>query len=119
MLLLLPEKRSDRPEEQKQGSRSNQAHPSFVLRISYFNLMIDKLEAIKGRFEQVGVALTNPEIVSNPREFSRLSKEYKQLEKIVIPFEAYKRVLADVEFSRELLEGSDAEMRELAKAELP
>jgi peptide chain release factor 1 len=81
--------------------------------------MIDKLEAIKGRFEQVGVALTNPEIVSNAKEFSRLSKEYKQLERIVMPFEEYKKVLADVEFSRELLAGNDAEMRDLAKAELP
>ncbi|MCU0404128.1 MAG: PCRF domain-containing protein, partial [Chitinophagaceae bacterium] len=81
--------------------------------------MIDKLEAIKGRFEQVGVALTNPEIVGNAKEFSKLSKEYKQLERIVQPFEEYKKVMADIEFSRELLEGSDADMRELAKAELP
>jgi len=81
--------------------------------------MIDKLEAIKGRFQQVGIALTNPEIVSNAKEYSRLSKEYKQLEKIVQPFEQYKKVLADVEFSRELLAGNDAEMRELAKSSLP
>lgn len=81
--------------------------------------MIDKLEAIQGRFEQVGVALTNPEIVANAREFSKLSKEYKQLEKIVEPYRAYLKVKADVDFSRELLEGSDADMRELAKAELP
>lgn len=81
--------------------------------------MIDKLAAIKGRFEQVGIALTNPEVVSNSKEFSRLSKEYKQLERIVKPFEEYKKVIADIEFSRELLEGADAEMRELAKAELP
>src|SRR6195952_5688538 len=81
--------------------------------------MIDKVEAIKGRFEQVGMSLTNPEVVSNGKEFSRLSKEYKQLENIVKPFEEYKRVLADVSFSKELLNGSDAEMRELAKDELP
>lgn len=81
--------------------------------------MIDKLEAIKARFEQVGVALTNPEVVSNQKEFSKLSKEYKQLEKIVQPFERYKKVLADVEFSRELLNGSDEDMKELAKEELP
>jgi len=81
--------------------------------------MIDKLEAIKGRFQQVGIALTNPEIVSNAKEYSRLSKEYKQLEKIVQPFEQYKKVLADVEFSRELLAGNDAELRELAKSSLP
>lgn len=81
--------------------------------------MIDKLEAIKGRFEQVGLSLTNPEVVANGKEFSRLSKEYKQLENIVKPFEAYKKVLDDVAFSKELLSGSDAEMRELAKDELP
>jgi peptide chain release factor 1 len=81
--------------------------------------MIDKLEAIKGRFEQVGVALTNPEIVSNAKEFSKLSKEYRQLEKIVQPFEEYKKIMADISFSRELLDDSDPEMRELAKAELP
>jgi peptide chain release factor 1 len=81
--------------------------------------MIDKLEAIKGRFQQVGIALTNPEVVGNSKEFSRLSKEYKQLENIVVPFEAYKKVLADVEFSKELLNGNDEDMRELAKEELP
>ncbi|HCT22245.1 MAG TPA: peptide chain release factor 1, partial [Chitinophagaceae bacterium] len=54
--------------------------------------MIDKLEAIKARFEQIGVALTNPEIINNQREFGKLSKEYRQLEKIVQPFEQYKRV---------------------------
>ncbi len=81
--------------------------------------MIDKLEAIKGRQQQVGLALTNPEITNNPKEFSRLSKEYQDLEKIVQPFEAYKKVLADLEYSRELLNGTDEEMRELAKDELP
>ena len=81
--------------------------------------MIDKLEAIKGRFEQVGLSLTNPEIVANGKEFSRLSKEYRQLENIVKPFEEYKKILEDLEFSRELLNGSDEEMRELAKEEMP
>ena len=81
--------------------------------------MIDKLEAVKARFEQVGVALTNPEIVNNQKEFGRLSKEYKQLEKIVQPFEGYKKILSDVEFTKEMLNGNDEEMRELAKEELP
>jgi peptide chain release factor 1 len=65
------------------------------------------------------VALTNPEIVANQKEFGRLSKEYRQLEKIVQPFEEYKKVLADLDFSKELLNGDDPEMRELAKEELP
>ena len=48
-----------------------------------------------------------------------MSKEYRQLEKIVQPFEAFKKVLDNLEFSKELLNGEDAEMRELAKEELP
>ncbi|MCY7420914.1 MAG: peptide chain release factor 1 [Chitinophagaceae bacterium] len=81
--------------------------------------MIDKLEAIKGRFEQVGVALTNPEIISKQKEFQQLSKEYRSLEKIVHPFEAYKKVLNDYDFSKEALNSNDEDLRELAKMEMP
>jgi peptide chain release factor 1 len=81
--------------------------------------MLDKLEAIKARFEQVGVALTNPEIINNQKEFGKQSKEYRSLEKIVQPYETYKRILADYEFAKESLNGSDEDMKELAKMELP
>jgi peptide chain release factor 1 len=81
--------------------------------------MIDKLEAIKARFDQIGVALTNPEIIANQKEFGKLSKEYKSLEKIVNPFEQYKRVLGDYEFAKESINGSDEDMKELAKEEMP
>lgn len=81
--------------------------------------MIDKLEAIKARFDQVGIALTNPEIIANQKEFGKLSKEYKSLEKIVQPFEQYKRVLGDYEFAKESINGSDEDMKELAKEEMP
>lgn len=81
--------------------------------------MLNKLDAIKARFEQVGIALTNPEIINNQKEFGAYSKEYRSLEKIVQPYEAYKKVLADYEFAKEAQNGSDEDMRELAKMELP
>jgi protein subunit release factor A len=61
--------------------------------------MLNKLEAIKARFDQVGVALTNPEIINNQKEFGVYSKEYRSLEKIVQPYEAYIKVLADHQYS--------------------
>jgi len=79
--------------------------------------MLDKLEAIKARFEDLGVALSNPEIVSDNRKFSAMSKEYRSLEKIVNAYNAYKRLLGDIEFNREALMGDDEELRDLAKAE--
>ena len=81
--------------------------------------MLDKLDAIKARFQQVGVALTNPEIINNQAEFGKMSKEYRFLEKIIIPYERYRKVLEEHKFAKETLNGDDAEMRELAKMEMP
>ncbi len=81
--------------------------------------MIDKLDALKARFDQIGVALTNPEIISNQKEYGKLSKEYKSLEKVVNPYQEYKRVLNDFDFAKASINDSDADMRELAKMELP
>lgn len=81
--------------------------------------MMDKLEAILARFEQVGIALTNPEIIGNPKEFSKYSKEYRSLEKVVLPYKEYQKVLSDYQFAKEGLNSQDEDMRELAKMELP
>ncbi|MGN6511528.1 MAG: peptide chain release factor 1 [Chitinophaga sp.] len=79
--------------------------------------MIDKLDAIKGRYEQVALALTNPEVVKDNKQFSKLSKEYRQLEKIVKAYDAYRNLLDSIAFNKEVLESGDEEMRELAKEE--
>jgi len=81
--------------------------------------MLDQLAAIEARFEEVGIALTNPEIVSDNKAFSKFSKEYKSLEKIVMASKSYKQVLSDLHTYREALGGDDEELRELAKEELP
>ncbi|HTL10495.1 MAG TPA: peptide chain release factor 1 [Chitinophagaceae bacterium] len=80
--------------------------------------MLDKLEAIKAKFTDLGVALSNPEIVNNNQRFGAMSKEYRSLEKIVKAYEDYKRLLGDIEFNKEALNGDDEELRELAKAEV-
>ncbi len=81
--------------------------------------MLDKLDAIKGRFDNLGVALTNPEIVSDNKKFAATSKEYRSLEKIVNARNEYVKLLDDIEFNKEVLNGDDEEMRGLAKLELP
>ena len=81
--------------------------------------MLDRLEAIKARFDQLGVALTNPEIVANNKRFAETSKEYRSLEKIVAAFDEYKKVLEDVTMYKEALNGTDEDFREMAKEELP
>lgn len=81
--------------------------------------MLDKLEAIKARFEELGVALSNPEIVNDNRKYKQLSKEYRSLEKIVNVRNEYAKVLDDIEFNKEMINSDDDEMKELAKEEMP
>jgi len=91
-------------------------------RINFANLpktMLDKLEAIKARFEDLGVALSNPEIVRDNRKFSAMSKEYRSLGKIVDAYREYKALLDTIDFNKEALNGDDMELRDLAKVEAP
>lgn len=81
--------------------------------------MLDKLDAIKAKFDDLAVALTNPEIVSDNKRFSALSKEYRSLEKIVNARNAYVKTIEDIAFNKEVLGEDDEEMREMAKLELP
>jgi peptide chain release factor 1 len=90
-----------------------------LLQPEFEKYMLNKLDAIQARFEQVGIALTNPEIINNQKEFGAYSKEYRSLEKIMQPYTEYKKVLAEYDFAREAQNSSDDEMRELAKMELP
>jgi peptide chain release factor 1 len=85
--------------------------------VFYSENMLDKLDAIKAKFDDIGVALTNPQIVNDNKRFSQLSKEYRNLEKIVQAYSEYKKLIADLEFNREALMGEDDELRDLAKLE--
>lgn len=81
--------------------------------------MIQQLEAIRERFNEVSQQMTMPEVVSDMAKFTKLSKEYKDLEKIVREYEKFLRILANIEGAKELISTEkDPEMRELAKAEL-
>ncbi|MBK7764143.1 MAG: peptide chain release factor 1 [Bacteroidetes bacterium] len=81
--------------------------------------MLDKLEAIKGRFDNIAVSLTNPEVVSDQKRFSQLSKEYRKLEKIVDVYKQYRNCLDSISFGKEVLQTeSDEELRDMAKEDL-
>lgn len=81
--------------------------------------MIDKLEAIRHRFEEVSQLIVQPDAMADMKNYSRLSKEYKDLEKIVRQLDAYQEVLSNIKNAREILETEkEAEFRQMAKDEL-
>lgn len=81
--------------------------------------MLDKLEAIKQRFDQVGEMLTQPDAIADMKRFTQLNREYKDLQKIVDKYLVYKNLLENIANARELLNTEkDQEMKDMAKAEL-
>jgi peptide chain release factor 1 len=81
--------------------------------------MTDKLEEIKLRFEEVGQLLVQPDTVSDMKRYSALSKEYKDLEKIVVKYNQFSEAQGHLRQAKDVLaREKDEEMRELAKEEI-
>ncbi len=81
--------------------------------------ILGKLEAIKARFDDLGIALTNPEVVSDNKKYKEISREYRKLEPITAAYMRYRKCIDSIAFSREVLASeNDPELRELAKSEL-
>jgi peptide chain release factor 1 len=81
--------------------------------------MLDKLQAIEDRFEEVGQLIVQPDATSDMKKYTRLSKEYKDLQKIVDQYHGYQNVLDHIKSAKSVLSTEkDPEFREMAKAEL-
>jgi peptide chain release factor 1 len=78
--------------------------------------MLDKLEAIKVRFDEVSQLIVDPNIISDMKQYIHLNKEYKDLEPIIEAYKSYKNLLSNLENAKELLK--DDEMKEMARMEL-
>ena len=80
--------------------------------------LIEKLETLVRRHEEVGHFMSDPEVMSNQNKFRELGKEYAQLEPSVACFADYQRTLDDLATAKEMLQEKDKDMQEMAKAEI-
>jgi peptide chain release factor 1 len=81
--------------------------------------MLDKLKGIEDRFADLERRISDPAVIANNREYALLARERSQLGEVVGAIREYRKVLDEIADHRVVLEGDDAELRELAKAELP
>ncbi|MFY0605476.1 MAG: peptide chain release factor 1 [Cyclobacteriaceae bacterium] len=81
--------------------------------------MIDKLEAIKKRFEEVSQLIVQPDAMSDMKQYAKLNKEYKDLEKIVNKYNEYVTTSDNLQGAKDVLSTEkDEEFREMAKQEI-
>jgi len=82
-------------------------------------MILSKLKQVEKHFKEIEKKLSDPEIISNNKESSRLNKEYKNLQPIIVTFQAYTNIISNIETNKEILETEDdAELQEMAKDEL-
>ncbi|MCM1077354.1 MAG: peptide chain release factor 1 [Bacteroides sp.] len=83
------------------------------------NTLLSRLDGIEARFEEVGTLITDPSVIQDMKRYVRLTKEYKDLERLTTVTRNYRSLLANVEEAREVLAAeTDQELREMAKEEL-
>ncbi|MBP6820627.1 MAG: peptide chain release factor 1 [Acidobacteria bacterium] len=82
--------------------------------------MFEKLEAIERTYEDLNQQMTDNEVISDQSRYTKIAKQHRELEAIVMKFREMKKLDSDIAGNREILRDmDDAEMRELAEAELP
>ena len=79
---------------------------------------LERIDEAAAKSADLEMRLSDPELAKEPGAFQKLGKELGQLRPIVEAGARYRKLLSDIEGSREMLEEDDAEMAEMARAEL-
>ena len=83
------------------------------------NELLDRLEGLVSRYEEVGTLITDPDVIADQKRYVRLTKEYKDLGAIVKKRAEYVQTLTTIDEAKQMLATEDdEEMREMAREEL-
>ena len=80
--------------------------------------MFDKLLSVENKYDELMTKLGSAEVQADPAEYRRSAKTLSELEPLVQKFRVYKGVEQDIKGAEELVNGTDADMRDLAREEL-
>ncbi|HYK22916.1 MAG TPA: peptide chain release factor 1 [Pyrinomonadaceae bacterium] len=81
--------------------------------------MLDKLEQIVSRYEELTQELSSPELLANPSAYAKAAKQHRTLGEVVQKYQTWKALKAQFADARELMEtADDDEMREMARVEI-
>lgn len=81
--------------------------------------MIEKLNIVKQRFDEVNDLIIQPEVISDQKRYIELNKEYKDLKALMDEREKYIQFTENIKEAQEIIsDGSDPEMTEMAKMQL-
>jgi peptide chain release factor 1 len=79
-------------------------------------MMMDKIEELERRYQELEALLSDPAVISNQPEFRKFSREHADLTDLVRVYRRYRKILGEIDDNRELL--NDPDMKEMAEEEL-
>ena len=83
------------------------------------NSLLSRLEGIEARYAEVSTLITDPSVISDMKRFVRLTKEYKDLERLTATTRRYRNLLGNIDEARQLLDSeNDPDMRAMAREQL-
>jgi len=80
--------------------------------------IINKLDNLQDRYQELEALLSDAEIISNQERFRALSKEFSEIEPVVKSFEQFRKTQEELRQAKEMQKDSDADMREMAEDEV-
>ncbi len=83
------------------------------------NSILDKLDGLVARFEEVSTLITDPSVIADQKRYVKLTKEYKEMGNLMAARKEYMQLLSGIDEAKEIISTeSDQEMREMAREEL-
>ncbi len=80
--------------------------------------MLEKLAEVEKRYNELEESLGDPKLLENQKEYSKVAKERADLVEVVSCYRDWRKVEAEIDGNRQLLEDDDEEMQDLAREEL-
>ncbi|MBA4105094.1 MAG: peptide chain release factor 1 [Pirellula sp.] len=81
--------------------------------------MRDLLEKTLHRFEELEAQLVDPVLLADSTKLTAAIREHGSLNRLATKYRRFKELNAEITDAREMVDGDDSDMRELAEAELP
>ncbi|MBB2494508.1 peptide chain release factor 1 [Aquipseudomonas ullengensis] len=80
--------------------------------------LLNKLDILHDRYEELTALLGDGEVISNQTQFRAYSKEYAEVEPVILTYREFRKVTDDLEGAQALLKDSDPDLREMAEEEV-
>lgn len=83
------------------------------------NPLLSRLDGIESRFEEVSTLISDPDVINDRQRYTRLTKEYRELERLTQATRRYRDTIGNIEEAKAIIaDEDDDEMRQLAKEDL-